>query len=584
MISWFSIFSVKILRFIQKEPHMTTLLSPLHQLFQDQWDAWMRFDPFLATYVGDNRFNDRLPSATEDAYQTWCEQLIGFRKRLDGLSSQALSPADQLNHNLFGHLLEDEIAELGFKPYLLPISRCAGFHLSFPDMFQITPFENVQDYENYISRMGDFKRYALENIELMRHGLCTGYLPPHCTLIDIEKQFSAQMVTDPTSSPLYQPFRQFPAFIGETERNKLCESAEKLILNSVVPAYQGLLGFVEQEYLPAARASIATADLPDGEAFYAHRIHYFTSLHLSAEQVHQTGLDEVRRIRSEMDIVLQKIGWNGDMAQFLQFLRSDPRFYVTTPEALLEKTAYVLKRMDGELPRLFKTLPRLPYGIRAVPDYAAAGETAGYYSPGLGDGTRAGAYYVNTYDLASRPLYEIEALSLHEAVPGHHLQLALQAELSDLPMFRRYLGCQSFMEGWALYSERLGLEAGFYTDPYSNFGRLSYEMWRACRLVVDTGMHVLGWTRQQAIDHLADNTSSTMLNIINEIDRYIAWPGQALAYKIGELKIRELRQHAETRLGARFNLREFHDVVLLSGAVSLDVLEGMVNTWIESCY
>jgi len=418
----------------------------------------------------------------------------------------------------------------------------------------------------------------------MRLGLRTGYLPPRCTLIDIDKQFKAQTGSDPISSPLYQPFRQFPANINERERQKLSEAAQKAILNSVVPAYQELVDFVEQEYLPAARESIATADLLDGEAFYAHRIHYFTSLDVSAAQVHQTGLDEVRRIRSEMDALLQKISWTGDMAHFLEFLRTDPRFYVTTPEALLEKTSYVLKRIDGELPRLFKTLPRLPYGIRAVPDYAAAGETAGYYSPGLGDGTRAGVYYVNTYDLASRPLYEIEALSLHEAVPGHHLQLALQAELAGLPMFRRYCGYQSFMEGWALYSERLGLEVGFYTDPYSNFGRLSYEMWRACRLVVDTGMHVLGWTRQQAIDHLADNTSSTMLNIINEIDRYIAWPGQALAYKVGELKIRELRQRAETSLGARFNLREFHDVVLLSGAVPLGDLDQMVNRWIESCY
>ncbi len=338
---------------------------------------------------------------------------------------------------------------------------------------------------------------------------------------------------------------------------------------------------MEQEYLPAARESIATAELPDGEAFYAHRIYYFTSLHLSAEQVHLTGLDEVRRIRSEMEALIQKVGFSGDMAHFLEFLRTDPRFYVTTPEALLEKTSYILKRMDGELPRLFKTLPRMPYGIRAVPDYAAPGETAAYYNPGLGDGTRAGIYYVNTYDLASRPLYEIEALSLHEAVPGHHLQLALQAELADLPIFRRYCGYQSFVEGWALYSERLGLEAGFYTDPYADFGRLSYEMWRACRLVVDTGMHVLGWNRQQAIDHLAENTSSTMLNIINEIDRYIAWPGQALAYKIGELKIRELRRRAEARLGDKFDLREFHDVVLLSGAVPLGVLEILVNTWVE---
>jgi uncharacterized protein (DUF885 family) len=564
-----------------KEPLMPTSLSPLHQLFQDQWDAWTRFDPLFATYVGDNRFNDRLPAGTEESYQSWREKLIEFRNHLEGLSLKSLSATDQLNHDLFRHLIENEIAELGFNAYRLPISRCGGFHISFPDIFQMMPFNNVQDYENYISRLSDFKRYTLENIELMRLGLRTGYLPPRCTLTDIDKQFRAQMVTDPAASALYQPFRQFSAYIGEPERRKICEAAQKAILSSVVPGYQALLEFVSHEYLLAARESIATADLPDGEAFYAHRIYYYTSLHLSPEQVHQTGLDEVRRIRLEMETVLRKTGWTGDMMHFLEFLRTDPRFYATTPEALLEKTAYVLKRMDGELPRLFKTLPRMPYGIRAVPDYAAPGETSAYYSPGLGDGTRAGVYYVNTYDIASRPLYEIEALSLHEAVPGHHLQTALQAELADLPMFRRYCGNESFVEGWALYSERLGLEVGFYTDPYADFGRLSYEMWRACRLVVDTGMHVLGWTRQQAIDHLAENTSSTMLNIINEVDRYIAWPGQALAYKIGELKIRELRQHAETNLGRKFNLREFHDVVLLSGAVPLGVLDEMVERWIS---
>jgi uncharacterized protein (DUF885 family) len=281
-----------------------------------------------------------------------------------------------------------------------------------------------------------------------------------------------------------------------------------------------------------------------------------------------------------MEAVIARTGFKGSFGEFIAFLRSDPRFYVTTPAALLERTALVLKRMDGELPRLFKTLPRLPYGIREIPAFSAPGNTAAYYQPGTGDGTVAGCYYVNTYDLASRPLYEIEALSLHEAVPGHHLQIALQQELGDLPGFRRFAGFTSFVEGWALYSERLGLEAGFYQDPYSDFGRLSYEMWRACRLVVDTGMHAMGWTRKQAIDFMAANTSSTLLNITNEVDRYIAWPGQALAYKIGELKIRELRLLAEKELGPNFDLREFHDVVLLGGAVPLEVLEERVREWL----
>jgi uncharacterized protein (DUF885 family) len=563
---------------------MPIALSPLHQLFQDHWDAWMRFDPLTASYMGDPRFNDRLPTATDEAYQNWHEQLINFRTRLEGFSRQGLSIDDQLNYDLFSHLVVNEIAEIRFNAYRLPISRTAGFHLMVPDIFQVMPFECGDDYENYISRLAAFKQYAHENIGLMRLGLLTGFIPPSCTLSDLDEQLKAHIVTDPGASVLYQPFKHFPPQIDEPDRKKLSEDARKVILGSVVPGYQELLQFVESEYLPAARESIDTAGLPDGEAFYTHRIYYYTSLHLTAQQVHQTGLDEVKRIRTEMEAVIKKTSWKGTMAGFLEFLRTDPKFYVTTSEALLEKTALVLKRMDGELPRLFKTLPRMSYGIRAVPDYAAEGETAGYYSPGLGDGTRAGVYYVNTYDLASRPLYEIEALSLHEAVPGHHLQLAIQAELADLPIFRRYTGNQSFDEGWALYSERLGLEVGFYTDPYSDFGRLSYEMWRACRLVVDTGMHVLGWSRQQAIDQLVENTSSTLLNIINEVDRYIAWPGQALAYKIGELNIRQLRKHAEDRLGPKFNLREFHDVLLHSGSVPLEVLDGMVERWITSCY
>jgi uncharacterized protein (DUF885 family) len=561
---------------------MPTALSPLYQLIQEHCDAWTGFDPLFATFVGELRYNDRLPVATEEAYQTWHNQLVDYRRRLEAISLEQLSPSDQLNYKLFDHLLEDEAAELSFHPYRLPISRTAGFHLVFPDIFQITPFNSSDDYENYISRLNAFPRFTLENICLMRTGLRTGYRPPRCTLTDVDKQLISQMVDVAEKSALYQPFDHFPDHISEQQRKKFCEEAEKAILGSIVPGYRALLEFVTEEYTPAARDDIACIDLPDGEEFYTHRIHYYTSMHLSAQQVHQIGLDEVKRIRAEMEQVIKQTGWQGSMPGFFDFLRNDPRFYVTTPEALLEKTAFVLKRMDGELPRLFKTLPRMPYGIRAVPDYAAEGETAGYYSPGLGDGTRAGMYYVNTFDLSSRPVYEIEALSLHEAVPGHHLQLAIQAELDDLPMFRRYAGYQSYVEGWALYAERLGLEVGFYTDPYSNFGRLSYEMWRACRLVVDTGMHALGWTRQQGIDHLLENTCSTLLNIVNEIDRYISWPGQALAYKLGELKIRELRTHAEVILGGRFDKREFHNLVLGCGAVSMEILEHIVNEWVAN--
>ena len=554
--------------------------TPFNRLVTDQWEAWMRWDPLFATSCGDHRFNDLLPVAGEEHYVSWRAQLAEFRQRLQKIDSRTLLPTDRLNFNIFNRMLDFEITGLDFHGYRLPLSKAGGFHIYFPDLYLFTPFGSVKDFENYLARLEALPRYFDESIDLLRLGLRTGYIPPRVTLDGVEESMRVQIVADPVSSIFYKPFEGFPAAVAGTDRQRLRAAAQTAIRGSVVPAYQALLKFLETEYFPGSRAGIAASDLPDGRAFYQDRIRYFTTLELSPEAIHATGQSEVKRIRAEMDSVIRKTGFEGSFRQFIEFLRSDSRFYVTTPQALLEKTALVLKRMEGELPRLFKTLPRLPYGIREIPAFSAPGQTAAYYQPGTGDGSVAGNYYVNTYDLGSRPLYEIEALSLHEAVPGHHLQIALQQELGELPNFRRFAGFTSFVEGWALYSERLGMEVGFYQDPYSDFGRLSYEMWRACRLVVDTGMHALGWTRQQAIDFMAENTSSTLLNIANEVDRYIAWPGQALAYKLGELKIRELRALAEKELGAGFNLREFHDVVLLGGAVPLDVLEANVREWV----
>lgn len=560
---------------------MTETTNPLHQLFAEEWEARLETNPLLATYIGDRRYNDRLPRARDEDMLAWLEVKRAFRERLETIDRGALSPTDQLNYDVFARLSENEIRELEFHAYRLPICKAFGFHMDFGDLPAITPLENTRDYENYIARLAAFERYAQDHIALMRVGIREGYLPARVTLEGVDESLRAHIVADPKQSALYAPFENFPQGIGGADRDRLAEAGRDAIHGSVVPGYQAVLDFLVGEYLPAARQSIAAADMPDGRAFYEHRVRYYTSLELTPEQVHHTGLEEVSRIRAEMDGIRKVTGFEGGFRDFIEFLRSDPRFYAESPDALLKEVAYVLKRMDGELPRLFKTLPRLPYGIRPIPDFSAPGNTTAYYQPGAGDGSRAGVYYVNTYDLKSRPLYEIEALSLHEAVPGHHLQIALQQEL-ELPEFRRFGGFTAFVEGWALYAERLGLEVGFYTDPYSDFGRLSYEMWRACRLVVDTGMHALGWGRQQAIDYMAENTSSTLLNITNEIDRYIAWPGQALAYKIGEIKMRELRARAEAQTGSRFDERDFHDVVLGSGAVPLDVLERMIDAWIAT--
>ena len=557
-----------------------TASEQLNQLISDQWEAWMRWDPLFATSCGDHRYNDRLPAAGEEHYASWRDQLADFRRNLDMIEVGSLQPADRLNHILFARMLEDEIASLEAHVHRLPISKAGGFHIYFPDLYQLSPFGTVRDYENFLARLEGFRSYFEDSVGLMRLGLSTGFLPARVTLEGVNLSLRAHILDDPAKSVFYKPFEQYPAAITGAEKRRLCSAAKKIILGSVVPAYQALLQFLETEYVPGARQGIAAAELPGGLAHYQGRIRHYTTLDLPPEAIHSTGMDEVNRIRTEMNAVIGKTGFKGGFRAFVDFLRSDPRFYVTSAEALLEKTALVLKRMDGELPRMFKTLPRLPYGIREIPDYSAPGNTTAYYQPGSGDGTVAGNYYVNTYDLGSRPLYEIEALSLHEAVPGHHLQIALQQELTDLPNFRRFSGFTAFVEGWALYSERLGLESGFYQDPYSDFGRLSYEMWRACRLVVDTGMHALGWKRQQAIDFMVENSSSTLLNITNEVDRYIAWPGQALAYKLGELKIRALRSQAEKELGQHFNLREFHDAILLAGALPLDILENRISEWL----
>lgn len=557
-----------------------TASEQLNQLISDQWEAWMRSDPLFATSCGDNRYNQLMPGAGEDYYSAWRAELDGFRKRLQAIETAPLSDSDRLNRDIFARLLEDEISALDFHTYRLPLSKAGGFHTYLPDLRLYTPFNTPGDYENYLARLQALPRYFAESMDMLRGALQTGYIPARVTLAGVPASIQAHITGDPERSVFYQPFEQFPPAVSEVETSRLQQAAREAIRGSVVPAYQALLRFIETEYLPAAREGIAATDLPDGAAYYQQRIHHFTTLNLTPGEIHATGLEEVRRIRAEMEAILRKTGFTGSLREFIDFLRRDPRFYVTTPEALLEKTALVLKRMDGELPRLFKTLPRLPYGIREIPAFSAPGQTAAYYFPGRGDGSVAGWYCVNTYDLASRPLYEIEALSFHEAVPGHHLQLALQMELGDLPNFRRFSGFTSFVEGWALYSERLGLEVGFYQDPYSNFGRLSYEMWRACRLVVDTGMHALGWNRQRAIDFMADNTSSTLLNISNEVDRYIAWPAQALAYKLGEIKMRSLRSFAENALGGKFDLREFHDTILLAGALPLDLLEKRVQAWV----
>ncbi|MDH5403503.1 MAG: DUF885 domain-containing protein [Candidatus Heimdallarchaeota archaeon] len=550
------------------------------QLIVDEWEYRVKDNPIFATLVGIKQYNDKLPIVGEEAVQTRIRKYSEFLESLHQINKYSLDQLDQLNYDLFLEYISLRLEQLQFRDYRMPISKMSGFHTFLPTLHLHTTFNDEEDYEMYITRISNLDSFIEGSIELMKQGLIEGQIPPKVTLEGVRDSIQFHIVQDPTKSSYYTPFNDMTSKIDTTTQERLKDKAKKIIQEVVVPAHEKLISFLDTEYLSKLREDIAATNLPQGEAYYKHCIKHYTTMDYTAQQIHDIGMNEVLRIRGEMEEILNKVSFEGTIKEFIHYLRTDEKFYPKSAEELMQKTALVLKIMDGKLPSLFKTLPRLPYGIREIPEFEAPGSTTAYYTRGTGDGKIAGYYWVNTYDLPSRPLYEIEALSLHEAVPGHHLQLALQQEL-DLPNFRKFGSFTAFVEGWGLYSERLGLEAGFYKDHYSDFGRLSYEMWRATRLVVDTGMHALGWSRQKAIDFMLEYTSLTELNIINEIDRYIAWPGQALAYKLGELKIRELRERAEKHLGNKFDIREFHHKILENGSIPLNILDNIIDKWIK---
>ena len=550
-------------------------------LFDEYWQYQLRENPLLATSAGDHRYNDRLPSMTIQDITRRAGAYRGLLTRLNQLNVSELSASDRISYDMMKFDLEVLIEGFEVKRHLMPLLVDDGFHIAFVFLPSMMPFQTTRDYENYIARLRAFPVYANQHVELLRDAVKAGYSLPRAILDGYDITISSHVVDDPTRSAFWKPFASFPVSIPESDRARLLEAGRQAIMNGVVAGYRSFLQFYNAEYLPGARTAIGASSLPNGEAYYRNTIREFTTLGLSADSIHRIGLSEVARIRAEMDATIAKVGFRGSFAEFLSFLRTDPRFYATTPEQLLKEATWIAKRIDGKLPSLFGRLPRTPYTVAPVPDHIAPKYTAGRYIPTAPGSTEPGYYWVNTYNLPSRSLYTLEALSLHEAVPGHHLQMALAQELEGVPEFRRNAYLSAFGEGWGLYSERLGLEAGFFTDPYSNFGRLTYEMWRACRLVIDTGIHSKGWTRQQALDYMASNTALSLHEVTTEIDRYIAWPGQALAYKLGELKIRELRARAERELGARFDLRAFHDVVLGAGSIPLGVLERRVVEWIS---
>jgi uncharacterized protein (DUF885 family) len=560
----------------------TDAAKNLHALFDEDWQWGLQQYPEGATLLGDNRYNDRLTDLSPEAIERGKAHDRGMLDRIQKIESSQLRGQDAISYDLFLRDKQLNVEGQRFPAEYMPIDQMNGVQISFGQLAASTLFRNAKDYQDYIARLAAFSKQIDQLIALMKRGIETKWVPPAVPLRSVPAQIEGQITDDPAKSPAFSPFTRFTQDISVADRARFTASGRKVIAESFMPALKKLDAFIKETYLPACRKDIGASSLPDGEAFYQYSIRRQTTTDLTAKQIHEIGLKEVARIRKEMEDVIRGTGFKGSFAEFLTFLRTDPRFYYTNAEDLVAGYSYIAKQADGKLPGLFAELPRNPYGVRVIPEYEAPAQTTAYYQPGAADGSRAGFFMINTYKLDTRPKYEMEALTFHESVPGHHLQIARAQELKDLPDFRRNGGYTAYVEGWGLYAESLGAEMGFYADPYSKFGQLTYEMWRACRLVVDTGMHAFGWSRQRAIDFMKENTAKTENDIVVEIDRYIVWPGQALAYKLGELKFKELRARVKQELGERFDVRQFHNAVLDDGPLPLDVLDKRINEWIAA--
>lgn len=553
----------------------------LDQIFEKEWQARMKRSPEFAQSLGDLSQSDQLSDVSEVAQQRWLKSTREFLAQLKAIDYQSLSDVDKVNYQIFRQQLINRSANLEFKDYQIPFLADSGFHTSISRLPVETEFTNERDYHSYLRRLEKVPAFFKQNIVNMNHGLARNFSMPAIVMQGFTDVIHQQTNDPVIDSIFYVPFKQLPDWLSKTQQNSLREKARSVISSFVIPAYRDLASYFETVYIPKTKKSLAAKDFPRGQDYYQHKIRQYTTGNLTPEAIHQIGLTEVARIKKEMKEVIQSLDFKGDFKAFLKFLRESPQFYAKTPEQLIKEASYIAKKMDGQLPKFFSKLPRQPYAVEPVPASIAPKYTTGRYVSAPLSSTRPGTYWVNTYALDKRPLYVLESLTLHEAVPGHHLQGALNQELENLPKFRRYSYISAFGEGWALYCEKLGLEAGFYQDPYSDFGRLSYEMWRAARLVIDTGIHSFGWSREQAIALLEENSALSKHNIRTEVDRYISWPGQALSYKLGEIKIIQLRQLAEKKLANKFDIRLFHDAILENGSIPLDILEQKIQLFIQ---
>lgn len=550
------------------------------EIYEAEWQFRLQEFPLFATWVGEHGFDDRMGRVSEADQARRHAYWQGVRTRLDSISCDRLEREDCINYRIFVQQMDNFIAAYETRAYLLTFNSDSGFYSDWLRLPEDTNFSSLEDYRNYLSRLRELPAVMDDYIALMRTGLETGMTQPRAILDGRSEPIRAQLVERPQDSPFFAPFADLPESLAGGERAQLQDAAARVVAEEVVPAYRRLYEFLEQEYLPSARQTLGASELPNGAAFYQAQIRQYATVTMTPREIHDLGLEQVARIRAEMQAIIDEVGFEGDFAAFLAFLRSDPQFYAKTPKELLAHASYYAKKIDGRLPMLFGHMPRQPYGVAPVPEEIAPYYTAGRYVPAPLDARRGGYYWVNTYALESRPLYAIPALTLHEGAPGHHTQGALAQEQSGQPPFRRFDYISAFGEGWGLYAEKLGLEMDIYETPYEHFGRLTYEMWRACRLVIDTGVHAFGWGRQQAIDYLAGNTALSLHEVTTEVDRYISWPAQALSYKLGEYTLLRLRSEAEEALGENFDVRAFHDFVLSLGSVPLDVLGEEVGRWI----
>lgn len=554
----------------------------LHALFDEEWEYAMREYPTLASSLGDRRYNERWSDVSLAAAERRHKHDIEVLERMKGIERARLSTADQLNYDLFRKDYETSVEGYKFRWHLVPLNQRGGIQTE-DDLGDLLRFTTVKDYEDWIARLRAFPAYMDGTLALLREGVRVRMVHPRIISERIPGQIDKQLVSNPEESPFFRPFKRIPGSFAAADRERILAAGREAISSQVVPSFKRMKEFFVKEYVPASYPEVGAWQMPDGAEMYAYEARRHTTTTLTPQQIHEIGLAEVKRIRAEMESIMGRVGFKGTLPEFFKYLRTDPRFYYKSPEELLDAYRALSKRIDPNLVKVFRTLPRQPYGDEPIPMNVAPDTTTAYYQQGSPDGSRAGTFYVNLYKPETRPKYEMMALALHESVPGHHLQIALAQELGEVPKFRRYGNdYTAFVEGWGLYAESLGDEMGLYDDQYAKFGQLTYEMWRAVRLVVDTGIHSMHWTRQRAIDFFTENAAKSELDIVNEIDRYIAWPGQALAYKIGELKIKELRRRAQISLGEAFDVREFHEIVLGSGAVPLDVLERNVDEWIAS--